>query len=131
MHQANLNYFLLGFGSQGLSTLGRFYLPPTPHKAYLSRLLAGLRIYSPDTSLLDSRLLQLKECLSLIRLVVIVQRLRTLVYKDFVSKLFIYRLANLKGIEPIGLRGGLSLSALLGESFSSPEPPNQCDILKI
>ncbi len=91
MYKTSLDYFLLDFGSQSVSTPRWFYLPPTPHKACLPKLLAGLRIYSPDTSLLDSRLLQLKECLSLIRLGIIVKRLATLVYKDLMSKLYINR----------------------------------------
>ena len=45
-----------------------FISRPYPKKSVLSGLLAGLRDYSPIASLLDSRLLQLKECLSLIRL---------------------------------------------------------------
>ncbi len=62
-----------------------FISHPRPTNSYAFRVLAGLRIYSPDTDLLDNRLLQLTECLSLIRLKVIIQWLKVLLDKDFMS----------------------------------------------
>ncbi|MDJ0744744.1 MAG: hypothetical protein QNJ32_15470 [Xenococcaceae cyanobacterium MO_167.B27] len=70
-------------------SLDGFISHPCPTKSFLSRLLAGLRIYSPDTSLLDNRLLQLKKCLSLIQLELIIQWLELLLYKYFVFFLYI------------------------------------------
>ena len=65
-----------------------FISHPRPTNPINLRILAGLRDYSPIASLLDSRLLQPTECLSLIRLANIIQRLKALLYKDLMSKLY-------------------------------------------
>ena len=76
------------FHVSGIQAPGLVWLQSAPHKACLSKLLAGLRIYSKDTNLLHSRLLQLKECLCCIRSKTIIQRLEPLPYKDCVFKMY-------------------------------------------
>ena len=87
MHETNLDYFQLDFVSQGFKPQDWYNSNPPPTNPSILRVLAGLRDYSPIASLLDNRLLQLKECLSLIRLKVILQRLKPLIYKYLMSEL--------------------------------------------
>ncbi len=88
MYKTSLELFQPNFIVRVYQPQDGFISHPRPTKSH-SRLLAGLRDYSPIASLLDSRLLQLTECLSFIRLKAIVQRLKPLIYKDLMSKLYI------------------------------------------
>ena len=115
MHKTKLELFQPNFIVRTPLSQDGFISHPRPTKSIISRLLASLRIYSQDTSLLDSRLLQLKKCLSLIQLKAIIQWLNPLLYKDFVSFLYSYLLAKLKGVEE-------GLSSEVSSDVYTPRP---------
>lgn len=87
MHKTSLDYFLLDFDSQGINpqtVLSSAHAPQT----LLFPEFWLICISLADTNLLHSRLPQLKGCLCFIRLRIIIQRLKPLLYKDLISKIY-------------------------------------------